>query len=318
MSSGKRIDVHHHLLPSFLREAQMTADIDVVSYAGFPEWTPEHSSSLMDQLGIEHALFSYSAPGIYFGDENAVIGLSRQCNEYLKTEIQLSPKRFGGFATLPLPNIDAALAEIEYSLDTLNLDGIGLLSNVDGKYAGHAELDPVFSELDRRSAVVFIHPTYPPKGTTKALQIPDPVMEFMFETTRLVGNMIFSGLLERCPNIRFILPHSGGAVPFLAHRMSVFENLPKFKANMPAGAMHYLKSLYFDTTTSGNPIPLGALQGLADSKHILFGTDYPYMKPDRIQLETSFIDGFIGFNEETRPLMERANALSLFPRFSDN
>lgn len=315
MSSRERIDVHHHLLPGFLREAQMTANMDIVSYAGFPEWTPELSLSLMDQLGIGQTLFSYSAPGIYFGDKNEVISLSRQCNEYLKTAIQESPKRFGGFATLPLPNIDAALTEIEYALDTLDLDGIGLLSNVDGMYAGHAELDPVFSELDRRSAVVFIHPTYPPRSTTKALKIPDPVMEFMFETTRLVGNMIFSGLLERYPNISFILPHSGGAVPFLAHRMAVFENLPNYRANMPAGVMHYLKSLYFDTATSGDPIPLNALQGLADRKHILFGTDYPYMKPDRIKLETSFIEGFTGFNEEDRPLMEHANALTLFPRF---
>ena len=310
--TGGKIDVHHHLLPEFLKEAQEAAAGNFVSYAGFPEWSPQSSLELMDKLGINFSLLSYSAPGIYFGNHNAVVDLSRQCNEYLATMAQFGSQRFGGFATLPLPNIDAALAEIEYALDTLKLEGIGLMSNVDGKYPGHVDFDPVFTELDKRSAVVFVHPTFPPRSKTEALPIPEPVMEFMFETTRVAGNMVFSGLLERCPNIRFILPHSGGTIPFLAHRMSVFEGLPKFADKMPAGVKTYLRTLYFDTATSGDRIPLSALQGLVDGDHLLFGTDFPYMKNETVLTETSFLQDYVGFDRGDRSLMERENALSLF------
>lgn len=313
---GNRIDVHQHLLPGFLREAQEAAGIKGTSYAGFPQWTPEISLAFMDRLGVDATVQSYSAPGVYFGDKTAAIGLARRCNDYLAELIQSHPGRFAGLAALPLPDVDAALAETEYALDTLGLDGIGLLSNVDGRYAGHADVEPLFAELDRRGAVVFVHPTYPPRSETQALNIPETVMEFMFETTRAVGNMIFSGLLERRLNIRFILPHSGGAVPFLAHRMSVFEGLPKFAAAMPAGVGAYLRRLHFDTATSGDPLPLAALQGLADPARILFGTDFPYMKEDRVLSEARGVDGFAGFDAATRPLMERTNAEALFPRLA--
>ena len=311
MTTGK-IDVHHHLLPSFLKEAQENAKGNFVSYAGFPEWSPQSSLALMDKLEIDFTLLSYSAPGIYFGDQSAVVDLSRECNEYLATMAQSEHKRFGGFATLPLPDIDAALAEVEYALDTLELEGIGLMSNIEGKYPGHPDMDSIFNELDKRSAVVFVHPTFPPRSNTCAVPIPEPVIEFMFETTRVAANLVFSGLLERCPNIRFILPHSGGTVPFLAHRMSVFENLPKFEKNVPAGVLSYLEALYFDTATSGDHIPLGALQALASGDHLLFGTDFPYMKNETILNEANFLKAYAGFDVVDRSLMERENALSLF------
>ena len=311
-----KIDVHHHLLPMFLQEAQQAAATNYVSYAGFPEWTPQSSLTLMDKIGVDFGFLSYSAPGIYFGDEEEVVSLSTRCNEYLAGVTQSAPDRFGGFATLPLPNIDAALSELEYALDTLQLAGIGLLSNIDGKYPGHVDFEPVFSELDKRSAVVFVHPTFPPRAKTQALGVPEPVWEFMFETTRAVGNMVFSGLVQRHPNIRLIIPHSGGAVPFLAHRMTVFENLEGFKENMPAGVQSYLKSLYFDTATSGDQIPLEALKCLADNRHILFGTDFPYMKKDRVITETNYLNSYNGFDKTDRSRMEGENALRLFPNLA--
>ena len=305
---AKRIDIHHHPLPEFLRQALQAASFEGTSYAGFPDWSPETALDFMERMNIDTSVCSYSAPGVYYGDAPAAVGLARRCNDYMAELIQSHPGRFAGLAVLPLPDVEA-----EYALDELSLDGIGLLSNVDGIYAGHEDWEPLFAELDRRGAVVFVHPTYPPPSQTRALAIPATVMEFMFESTRLIGNLIFSGLLERRPNIRFVVPHSGGAVPFLAHRMAVFEALPKFVQGMPEGVEAYLGRLHFDTATSGDPAMLTALRGLAVDERILFGTDFPYMKEDRIAIETRAIDEFPGFDGAARGLIDGANARALFP-----
>ncbi len=310
----KRIDIHHHPLPDFLRQKLEEASFLGTSYAGFPDWSPGMALDFMERMDVAGSVFSFSAPGVYYGDQKAATGLARRCNEYLAELIQAHPGRFAGLAILPLPDPEAALTECVYALDELGLDGVGLLSNVDGIYAGHEDWMPLFAELDRRGSVVFVHPTYPPPSETRALEIPSTVMEFMFETTRMVGNLIFSGLLEQCPNIRFVIPHSGGAVPFLAHRMAVFGKLPKFVASMPAGVHTYLGRLHFDTATSGDPLMLAALRKIAEQDHILFGTDFPYMKEDRITAEAGAIDEFKGFDGTSRQLMEWDNALALFPR----
>jgi predicted TIM-barrel fold metal-dependent hydrolase len=266
----------------------------------------------MDRHGIATAITSISEPGIYFGDKTFRRDLARRCNEFSAQLIREYPQRFGAFAILPLPDIDAALRELEYAMDTLKLDGVVLLSSVDGRYPGDALFDELFTELNRRSAVVFLHPTVPAINSELRLDLPAFLIEFVFDTTRAVTNLIYSDTLERCPDIRFIVAHAGGTVPFLAYRISMGQIM---LTGAPQGALTYLKRLYYDTALSVNPIALRSLQELVDAAHILFGSDNPFAPEVLLFLSMQGLQNFDGFDEQARKAIERENALALFPRF---
>src|SRR5215467_13524935 len=208
-----RIDIHHHILPAFYRTVLSDLGITVSGGRPIPEWDLENTLALMDRHAIATAITSISEPGIYFGDETFAKDLARRCNEFSAQLIHDYPQRFGAFAILPLPDIDAALRELEYALDTLKLDGVVLLSSVDGRYLGDPLFDELFSELNRRKAVVFLHPTVPAINSALKLDLPPFLIEFVFDTTRAVTNLLYSGTLDRCPEIHFIVAHAGGTVP---------------------------------------------------------------------------------------------------------
>lgn len=315
MTRPTKIDVHHHVLPDFFKEAQSAGGYKGTAYRPFPEWSLDRALSLMDRLGIRTSILSFSAPGIHFGDPAATRDLARRCNDYLAECAAGHPGRLGGFAVLPLPDVDAALEEAERALDELELDGFVHLTHVDNRYAGHPDFDPLYRELNRRKAVVFLHPTYPPKSAERDYIVPRPVVDYPCETTRAVTHLLFTGILERLPDIRFIVSHAGGTLPFIAHRISLFDGLTPFRENYPEGALPYLKKLYYDTALSGDPVVLQALQRLAGPSQILFGTDYPYI-PDTVAVsETAATDEYGGFDEGGRAMMEHGNAATLFPRF---
>lgn len=316
MTDPYRIDVHHHLLPQFYIDAQIAAGITGTAYRAFPEWSAEISLGLMERLNIATTILSFTAPGIYFGDETQTAKLARQCNEFYAELVRDHPTRFGAFAMLPFPDVDASLKEIEFAADTLALDGFVHLTQIADRYVGHADYDPVYDELNRRNAVVLVHPTYPPKSEEKDWFVPRSFMDFPLETTRTISNMVYTGMLERCPDIRFIMSHAGGAMPFLARRLELFDPLSPYKENFPKGTMHYLKRLYYDTALSNSPEQLAALQALAEPERILFGTDFPYVPEGPVTAECTRFDGYDGFNEATRRMVERDNALPLFPRFA--
>lgn len=311
-----RIDVHHHVLPLFYQEAQRAGGITGTAYRPFPEWSPEHGIAMMDRHDIATAILSFSSPGMYYGDLAATRELTRRCNDYLAEPIAERPQRFGGFATLPLPDVDAALEEIARALDDLKLDGIVLLTSVGDVHIGHEDFEPIYEELNRRGAVVFIHPAYPPPSQTRGWEVPRAFVDYPFETTRVATNLLFKGVLERRPDIKWILSHAGGTLPMLAHRLEIFDGLTKFSENYPKGARHYFQRLYYDVALCGDAPPLAALQALADPTRILFGTDFPYIPDDRVAAEVAGVDGYAGFDAESRPLMERGNALRLFPRLA--
>jgi predicted TIM-barrel fold metal-dependent hydrolase len=311
-----RIDVHHHVLPEFYIEAQRGAGITGSAYRGFPEWSAEHSLSVMETEDIATSVLSFTSPGIWFGAIDQTKALARQCNEFLARLASDHPGRFGGFGFLPLPDIDAALSETAYALDELKLDGITLLTSVDDKYIGHAYLEPLYAELNRRKAVVFIHPCYPPGTEADGWDIPRMLIDYPFETTRVAINLIFQGVMERYPDIRFILSHSGGTLPFLAHRVSIFDKSTTFQDNYPHGALAYIKRFWFDTALSGDAIPLAGLSAVADQSRILFGTDYPYVSPDVVTGESRSFDAWDGFTDAQRAAVNRGNAETLFPRFA--
>lgn len=316
MADAKRIDVHHHLLPEFYIEVQKAAGMRGSAYGAFPVWSAERSVALMDRLDIAAAILSFTAPGIYFGDVAQTAMLARRCNDYLAELVAGRPRRFGAFAQLPLPDVEASLREIAHALDVLKLDGICHLTQVADRYVGHPDYEPVYAELNRRKAVVFIHPVYPPKSATRDWIVPSSFIDYPLETTRTIANMIYTGLLERLPDIRFILSHAGGAMPFLAHRLELFDTLTPLRERFPKGSRHYLKRLYYDTTLSTHPVQLDALRALADPMRILFGTDYPYVPESVVDAEFRGLEAYRGFDPDARRAMERGNAATLFPRLA--
>ena len=193
------IDVQSHFLPPVYREALRAAGLERIDDWPIPEWDPASALRNMDQLGIRAQMLSLSAPGVTFLQEQAARELSRSVNEYAAALIQEHSPRFGAFATLPLPDVEGSLTEMAYALDELKLDGVGLLSNYDGLYLGQPEFDPIFDELNRREAILFIHPVAPPNFAPLSVGLTAPILEYPFDTTRVAANLIKSGTLERCP-----------------------------------------------------------------------------------------------------------------------
>lgn len=314
MNAPHRIDVHHHVLPQeYVRDVARYGYTSAGDVA-FPEWSLDSTLSFMDRCGIATAVTSFAAPGVYFGDKMAARGLARRCNEYSARLVSDNPKRFGGFASLPLPDVDGALEEIPYALDTLRLDGVVLLASVGDYYLGDASYDAVFDELNRRKAVVFVHPNIPATSLALKMKLPGALVEFVFDTTRAVANLIYSGTLERCPDLKIILSHAGGTVPFLAWRLAQGALIPALRAKAPQGAIAYLKRLYYDTAMSANPYALNTLRELVNPSHILFGSDHPYLPEPLIQENVQGLETYTPFEKTTRTAIERDNALALFPR----
>jgi predicted TIM-barrel fold metal-dependent hydrolase len=306
MKSGcYRIDIHQHVLPVDYISSMNSLGITKSAGVVFPNWDLDASLRFMDRQGIAIAILSIAAPGIYFGDADFARKLARRCNEFGSKVMNENPQRFGCFATLPLPDLNASLIELEYALDELNLDGVGLLSNIEGCYLGDPAYDELFAELNHRKSVVFVHPNAPPKDMLPKIDVPAAVMEFVFDTTRAVANLLQNRSLKRYPRIRFIFPHAGGTVPFLAWRISTGNQR----------TIKLLKSLYYDIAFSATPYTLRSLQEFADPTHILFGSDYPFLPEPLISTMVETLDHYDGFDLEARLAIERENALTLFPRF---
>jgi len=301
-----RIDVHHHIVPK--EYLSTLADMRITTAGGviFPKWNVQDSLKYMNQQNIATTLFSISAPGIYFGNSNKTNELARQCNDISARIIKDHPTRFGAFAVLPLPNIEASIYELERALDELKLDGVGLLSNIEGKYLGDPMFDEIFTELNRRNAVVFIHPNTPPEEKMPDVKFRGAMLEFVFDTTRAATNLVYGGAVRRFPNIKFILPHAGGTVPFLAWRISFGKKK----------LLNALKSFYYDTAVSGTNYALHSLKEFVDPSHILFGTDFPFLPEKMINDMILGLEQYTGFDKETRIMIERENALTLFPQLN--
>lgn len=311
LGSGK-IDVHHHVLPDFYKDVQRAAGIGGTAYRGFPDWTPEKSLELMDQLDIAATIFSFTSPGIHFGDIGQTRELAIQFNDYLAGLKKDYGGRFGGFAFLPLPDIDASIAEIGRIQGELHLEGVCLLTSVDDRYIGDPHFWPVYEELHKGNMVAFIHPCYPPGTEAKGWDIPRMLIDYPFETTKVATNLIFNGVMEKLPGIKWLLSHAGGTLPMLAHRISIFDTRTKFKDNYPKGALHHIREFYFDTALSGANAPLDALMAFADPDRVLFGTDYPYIAADVAISETEGFATYKGFSKQQRANVERGNAEKLF------
>jgi 6-methylsalicylate decarboxylase len=274
-----RVDAHAHLIPDSYR-----SELERRNLLNFP--LPKADFDALDQMmqrhGIDAAIVSPSPPGVSFGDRRLAKELARMLNEESAAIVDEDPERFAALAILPLPDLDGALHELDHALDTLGLDGVMLLSNVDGAYLGDAVWDPLLAELDRRRAYVLVHPHRPPYALPLG-QHPVWLYEYPFDTTRAAVNLIYSGALERYPAITFQLAHLGGTAPYLAHRIgSLAARAPAAATSAPRGALAYLERLFYDTGLADNDIELAAIRLMAPAEQIVFGTDWPYapLPPD--------------------------------------
>ena len=307
------IDVHAHPIPPFYREALIAAGRGPSISGGFPAWSPEGHMAQMDENGIAAAILSASQPGVHFGDDAAARTLARRFNEYLARLNADQAGRFGGFAVLPLPDVAGAVAEIDYALDVLKLDGIGVLASYGEQFLGDDRFDPLLEKLNARGAVAFVHPNLHPGSRALNLGVPAWVVEYPFETTRAVVNLVLTGKRRRYPNIRFVLAHAGGTIPFLAWRIAAAPQIDKRYATLSSDDIRAdLRSFWYETAQSPGVETFGALSRVAAPDRILFGSDWPYcLSP----VTAAMIGALNQVDAAQRRGVESANALALFPRF---
>jgi predicted TIM-barrel fold metal-dependent hydrolase len=306
------IDVHHHIVPPFYlaenRDRIVGSRGGQISSAWL-QWEPQKALDAMDMHGVETAVLSLSSPGVWFGDQQEARRTARQCNDYAAELARSHPGRFGLFSVVPLPDIDGSLREIEYALDVLKADGIGVLTSYGDKWLGDPAYLPVFEELNRRKAVVFVHPTTPLCCRTLLADVAPLVAEVPQDTTRAVTNLLFTGTLSRFKDIRFIFTHAGGTVPMVVGRMHLLG--PKNIAEKaPNGIEYELKRLYYDIAGTAYRPAMAALTSLVSTSQILFGSDNPYVPLG----ETAEGMSRLGLSVVDLQAIGRNNALALLPR----
>jgi predicted TIM-barrel fold metal-dependent hydrolase len=304
-SKRGRIDVHHHMLPPFYMDLRRA----VPDVGAMPTWSPAKSIDDMEKNGVTTAMLSLAVSGVTLDAGEAGRSLARKSNDYGAQLVKDHPANFGLLAALPLPDPQGSLVEIEYALDTLHADGIALLSSYGDKWLGDSTYAPVFEELNRRKAVVFVHPNAPNCCANLQARVPASTIEFYFDTTRTIESLLMSGTFSRFPNLRFIFSHGGGAMPILANRMA--RLFPKdLAAQAPNGVLYELKRQYYDTASASNPTSLSAIMSIVPSSQILFGSDFPFLSAGEPASDLMHS----GLSENTIEAINRGNAAQLFER----
>ena len=305
-----RIDTHHHLFsPAYLAELAK-ANLATPIARG---WSVVRTLDDMDKAGVATSILSTTTPQVSFAAAANAGRIARESNEWTAKLGQDNPGRFGSFAMLPMHNTDAALRELEYALDVLKADGIGLLTSYGDKWLGHPSFAPVMDELNRRKAILYTHPTAANCCENLQTDVPPTVIEYGTDTTRTITDIVFSGTAARCPDLRFIFSHAGGTLPFLSERLIKMPVIdPRLATRVPNGVLHELKRFYYDTAWSAHPMALASLTRLVDTSQILFGSDYPYRTgADHVKGLREF-----GFSAADLRAIERENALRLLPRWN--
>jgi 6-methylsalicylate decarboxylase len=309
----RRIDLHAHFIPDAYREFLIAAGQGSPDgIKALPAWSEGAALEAMQKLEIEKAYLSISSPGVYFGDIDATRAISRAANEEAVRLREANPGRFGFFACVPIPDVDAAENELDYALEELDADGLVLQTNTAGVYLGDPRLDGLYSRLDRRGSTLFIHPTTPHEGAHLALGYPRPMLEFIFETTRAVTQLIISGALDRYPGMRVIVPHAGAALPILAARIELLLPILAAQGTVPPSVRDALKRVHFDV--AGAPVPelLGALLSVADPTRIHYGSDFPFTPLDAALRLSAALDATEQLDAELRRSIDAGNARLAF------
>ncbi|WP_432005508.1 amidohydrolase family protein [Streptomyces parvus] len=309
--SAQRIDVHQHIVPAFYRDELAEAGIADAGGRALPDWSAESALRLMDLLGTTTSIVSVSTPGTGFLTEPAeAAGLARRLNDHCAALTTDHAGRFGFFATLPMPDDDASVAEAARALDDLGADGVTLLANNRGTYLGVDGQDALWQTLNDRGAVVFVHPAELPAPPVEG--IPAFAADFLLDTARAAYLLVRNGIPRRYPNVRFILSHGGGFVPYSSHRMAL--TIANDTSRSPLDVLDDFRSFYFDTALSSSPAALPTLLAFARPGHVLFGSDWPFAPTPAGQYFASGLDDSLA--PDTLQAVNHANAEALFPRLA--
>ena len=307
------IDTHHHIVPDFFWRETENAHAPVGGLAPL-RWSREADISFMDDAGIDVAVVSLSTPGVHTGDSLKARALARRCNEFSAELVQGRPDRFGGFACLPLPDVDASLEELSYSLDVLKLDGFVLFTNSNGVYLGDHSLEPVFEELERRKTVVYVHPNPSPDAVAHSLGLPDNLLDFPADTNRAVAQMHYTNRFARTPNVKYIFSHAGGSIPYLAARFAIIDEMGFIAGGEQRGAAaDMFRRIYWDTALAASDPVLRMLRDVAGFDQVLYGTDFPYLRRDLAVASRQRILESPELNNSERRAILGSNAAGLFP-----
>ncbi|MCD2198266.1 amidohydrolase [Actinomycetospora endophytica] len=310
-----RIDVHQHLLPGNYLSALRRHGIAEAGGRALPDWSPEAAIAMMDEHRIATGVLSLSTPGTHLGDPVEARELTVRLNDAHAELVKDRPERFGMFASVPLPDVDAALEAIAHADDDLHADGVVLLANHQGTYLGEPAFDPVMAELARRNLVVFIHPADLPAAPVDG--IPPFAADFLLDTSRAAFLLVRNGVVARHPNLRMILSHAGGFVPYAAHRMATGMALEAGRDI--TDVLEDFRTFYYDTALSGSPSALPSLLAFARPDHILYGSDWPFAPASAVTYFTDGLDKYLtsgAADPSASSAIDRTNAATLFPRLA--
>ena len=308
----------YHYPPRYVAQnlQRLLDDATILPASAYQNWTPSLALEQMDKAGIESAITSITSPGVWFDGDGASDNRARarDCNEFGATMMREHPKRFGMFGAIPVPDIDGSLAEIAHIFDVLKLDGIGVLTSYAGKLLGDPAFDPVFDELNRRKAKVFVHPTMSCCGNVFP-GVSGPTIEFPTDSARAIASLLLRGTFARCPNITFLFSHGGGTLPSIVQRVlgSVRHMSEADRARfVPNGAEYELQRQYYDVASVAmNPAGMAAVLKLWPSTQITYGSDAPFASTTGIVEALAKLD----LAPALLQAIHRDNALRLFPRF---
>lgn len=273
------LDVHaHYVTPRYRSECQLAGHGRPDGMPGMPDWSLEAALDLMGHSGVAAAVLSVSSPGVHFGDDSLAVNaaareLAHHVNDVGAQIASDRPATFGFAAVLPLPDIDGALLEVARAYDDIGTDAVALKTNYHGRYLSDPAFAPVLAELDSRAAVVLLHPTSPPAWEVTALGRPRPMLEFLFDTTRCVVDLILSGTVEQYQQIRWVVPHAGAVLPVVAHRVAAIATVT---GSAPINVPEVLGTLYYDVAGMPLPVALPALLAVVSPRQLLYGSDFPF------------------------------------------
>src|SRR5689334_6816616 len=312
---SKLIDTHHHFYPPTYQKAWADwEDQRKIPHFGVQlAWSREQDIEAMDKNGITTSVLSLaSTPGVWFdAGAQAARDMARLCCDFAAEMVRDKPGRYALFAPLSMLDIDATLKEIEYALDTLKADGVNLQTNYGDKWLGDATYQPIFEELNRRKAVVYVHPLVASCCGRLSVGTFPAVIEVPHDTTRTIVSLLLSGTFARMRDIKWLFSHAGGTIPMLAGRIEAFfdraGNRDRFA---PDGVEAEIRRLYYDTANATHPAAMAALTNLIPMSQITYGSDYPYFPLDQIETLRHTLP------PQDLAAISSGNALRLLPRLS--
>lgn len=270
MKPLERIDMHSHYFPDKYYHLLNKYDITHPDNVFVPKWNLKDHLSKMEKANIIYTALSITSPFFNFVDSSELAQAVRECNEEGSKIADENPDKIGILASLPLPDVQASIDEIEYCTKKLNVKGFALPTHASGVYMGNPALDPVMKALDDVGALVTLHPTSPALVIENVNEtLPIPLFEFYVDTTRAMLNMVYRKVFDKFPNIRFVMPHGGGCFTTMVERLSSGAGAAlDIRGNM--------KKMYFDLAGSPLPIHLPMLLEIVGAEKLVYGVDFPY------------------------------------------